>query len=127
MSGNSSDIISILKHNEMYHGEAVGLVVGQDELFSKLEARNFPVSPDVVFPIDRFDFIVIDYQSIDAESLLNWLSYLRKNGIMILDITYTDYDWKDKYVSEFGGFFGTKVKFGVREYLVIKEGTDYGN
>ena len=129
MSGFREDVISILKQNNMYHKEAIGLIKGHldDGLFETLQEEKFPVSKKFEKFVLYFDYIVLNNFQEDVETLLFALASVSTGGLIVLEITDSEYTYQDRYVSQFGLFSVTKVKYEDRTYLVFRNGLEYGN
>ena len=130
MSGFKDDVISILKQNGMYHKEAIGLIkysrLLKSSLVDTLQKEGFPVTEKFEKFVIRFDYIVLGTEYLSIPMLLSALSHLSVGGLLVLELnSYQSY--KDRYTSLFGNFSATKVKYDGRQYLVIRNGADYGN
>jgi hypothetical protein len=129
MSGFKEDVISILKHNNMYHRDASGLILGKTVnrgLVKELQEKMFPVVDHYEKFIVRFDYIVIGLLRVDVTTLIKAFATVNTGGLIILELdNYTDFE--NKYTSLFGGFSADVVKYEDRGYLVIHSGVDYGN
>ena len=129
MSGYKDDIISILKHNSMYHREATGLILGQSggrELLEHLESKMFPVIGKYEKSIILFDYIVLNRYQVDVPSLIKAFSSVSVGGIIVLELD-GETDYGKNYYSQFGGFSANKIKYDDRYYMVIHSGVDYGD
>lgn len=129
MSGYKDDVISILKHNNMYHRDATGLLRGRSgngDLLATLEKEGFPVVSQYQKFVVRFDYIVLNNFYADMKELLRALEEVNTGGLIVIEVR-ADENYKPKYTSIFGGFSVDKVKYENREYLVIHSGVDYGN
>lgn len=129
MSGFKDDVISILKTHGLPQREGGGWIVRSDksedgrELFFALTNKGFPVT---MYPEDFmvFDYVVMDKENTTVPNLVEAMTHLHIGGILIIEGVP---EYHKKYVSIFGNFTGTKVKYDNREYLVIHSGMDYGN
>jgi hypothetical protein len=131
MNGLSEDVIGILKNNLMYHNKSIGYIQGissdgrMGNLLDDLYIRGLQVTgikEDV-----PYDYIVISRKSLNARVLLKSLTSIAKGGIIILEITGREVDYMDKYGNITSNFYGTKVIYGDRSYLILHLEFDYGN
>lgn len=131
MSGFNSDIVSILKHNNMYHDKSLGFVAGVlsdgrmgnllDHLFS-LKLKVSGQRGDATW-----DYIIIPTTILSTRTVLMALSSINTGGIVILEITEKQNKYQDKYLRVGGNTTATKVQYEDRYYLVLHQGEDYGN
>jgi hypothetical protein len=128
MSGFRDDVISILRQNDLYHKTATGLVLGKsnDGLLEELQKKGFPVIGHFEKDVILFDYIVMNRFYEDARSLMSAFASVNVGGLIIMELDDGD-DYGKTYVSQFGSFTATKVKYGDNQYLVIHSGVDYGN
>lgn len=128
MNGFSNDVVSMLKHSYMYHGESIGLVIGNNELASTLESLGLLVSVDDKLS-DNWDYIVVSGENVGVRVLIKCLTQLRNCGIIILELTNKPNvkKYADRYSNASAGFYATKVMYDDRVYLIIHQGYDYGN
>jgi hypothetical protein len=133
MSGFKDDILAILRDNVMLHGEAMGLIMNgavdddSRELLKDLQSRKFPVTDRVDKHVFLFDYIVLPRYLSTAAALLRALSLVGRLSVIIMDISNVADYYNSRYTTQFGDFTANKVKYQDRTYLVIKNGTDYGN
>lgn len=133
MNGFKDDVISILKDNTMFHADASGWIVQQhtlpktSELIRELQDRKFAVIGRHNKEVFRFDYVVISKEHLTPNWLLAAFAKLSENGIIIIELEDNSLAFANQYVSRFGGFTGTKVKYNGNYYLVIHSGVDYGN
>jgi len=133
MNGFSQDIISILKHNVMYHHSAIGLILNGDEfpnsfsLVQVLRLNRYLIETKIDKMI-KYDYIVINRGSLNVRMFLSCLTSLSAGGILILEITGSDSRYEDKYLNLIGGTMSaTKIRYEDRSYIVIHTGEDYGD
>lgn len=130
-----SDIISILKHNNMFHKESIGLVVGSDNLNSRYkELKNFLQQYELVvlgrrYMSNKFDYIVILEGQVSTRTILMALHDIANMGVIIIEITGRDNKYEDRYrgVSAINNIHATKVFYEDRVYLVLHPEGEYGN
>jgi hypothetical protein len=133
MSGFREDVLAILRDNVMLHGEAMGLIMNgavdddSRELLKDLQNRKFPVTDRVDKHVFLFDYIVLPRYLSTAAALLRALSLVGRLSVIIMDISNVADYYNSRYTTQFGDFTANKVKYQDRTYLVIKNGTDYGN
>jgi hypothetical protein len=133
MSGFKDDVLAILRDNVMLHGEAMGLIMNgavdddSRELLKDLQSRKFPVTDRVDKHVFLFDYIVLPRYLSTAAALLRALSLVGRLSVIIMDISNVADYYNSRYTTQFGDFTANKVKYQDRTYLVIKNGTDYGN
>jgi hypothetical protein len=133
MSGFKDDVLAILRDNVMLHGEAMGLIMNgavdddSRELLKDLQNRKFPVTDRVDKHVFLFDYIVLPRYLSTAAALLRALSLVGRLSVIIMDISNVADYYNSRYTTQFGDFTANKVKYQDRTYLVIKNGTDYGN
>jgi hypothetical protein len=133
MSGFREDVLAILRDNVMLHGEAMGLIMNgavdddSRELLKDLQSRKFPVTDRVDKHVFLFDYIVLPRYLSTAAALLRALSLVGRLSVIIMDISNVADYYNSRYTTQFGDFTANKVKYQDRTYLVIKNGTDYGN
>lgn len=130
MSGFKDEVISILRQNGMYHREALGLIKETGfltpTLLPALQAEKFPVTDKFGKPVLNFDYVVLSQEYNSLNQLLTGLASLSIGGLLILEVT-NQTAYRDRYVSLFGNFSVTKVKYPGRTYLVFRNGIDYGD
>jgi len=129
MSGFKDDVISILRHNSILQKESVGFVMTEtstlaEELFQELKERKFLVTNKRTKLVLQYDYVVIP-SGYNWENFLYAFSVLSTGGVIVLEAN--EKVWSDKYVSLFGGFTGTKVRYEDRIYIVIHGGVDYAD
>ena len=128
MNGFSSDVISILKTNGVLEREGAGLIFTDTssdagDLFETLLKDKYVVANKRTKIVFNYDYVIIP-KGWNWEVLLYAFSVVSIGGAIVLEVSKF---WQDRYVSRFGEFTGTKVKYGDNYYLVIKNGLDYGN
>lgn len=133
MNGFSYDIISILKHNVMYHYSTIGLILNGEECEDTKELLNHLstfgyMAEDNLDKLTRYDYIVINRTNLTIRKFLSCLTSLDRGGIIILDVTGSDSKYEDKYLNMIGGTMSaTKLRYEDRSYIVIHTGEDYGD
>lgn len=130
MNGFELDIISILRHNNMFHQESMGLIMGcgtgyAGNLLDMLYAYKLKVSGKSEKV--RWDYIVIPSYILSIRTLFQALDAVNHNGIVIAEITGKDDKYLDRYKTRLGGLTVTKVLYDNRAYLIIHAGEEYGN
>lgn len=129
MSGFREDVITILKHNNMFHREAMGWVREQpgSGLAEDLQKLHFPVTTKFEKSVIRFDYIVLNRNYETVNYLMQALAIVSVGGLIIMELDDGS-EYNSDYVSLFGGFSANRVKFGEdRYYLVIHNGVDYAD
>ena len=133
MNGFKDDVLSILRDNVFLHKEALGLVVfGNEipearELLEDLEERKFPVAGKTEKLVVLFDYIVLHRDAVNLPSMLQAINDLSNGGIIILDVSDEPENYENSYISHFGNFSISKVKYDTRAYLILHPGVDYAN
>ena len=129
MSGFKDDIISILRHTNMFHRESIGLIRGDSlrvkELLDYLGDRKL-LADIKVYPITTYDYVVILSEDVSTPNVLKSLAILNTGGIIILEITEKQRKYQEKYL-RIGSMSATKLHYEDRYYLVIHAGEDYGH
>lgn len=128
MNGFSTDIVAILKTNGVLEREGAGLILTDtsreaNELFEALSKDKYVVANKRTKIVFNYDYVVLPL-GWNWETLLYALSVISEGGVIVVQANRY---MQDRYVSKFGGFTGTKVKYGDNYYIVIKNGLDYGN
>ena len=135
MNGFKDDIVSILKHNMMFHRSSIGLLIGVDsdqrlkELMALLDEASL-ISTGIESP-DRWyitwDYILIPKGKARISTLLKSLSCLNTGGIIIVEITGLNEFFQDKYKNLAIGMNATKVIYEDRSYMILHRGEEYGH
>ena len=130
MSGFNDDIVSILKHTNMYKGTALGFISGSstNERMADLQLHLMRLGC-IVSGTDRgsitWDYIVIPNEFVSARTVLLALSSINAGGIIILEISEAQRKY-EKYLRIGTNQSATKVQYEDRYYLIIHTGEDYG-
>jgi hypothetical protein len=127
MNGFEADIVSILKHNNMLHSESRGLVLHEEEFVYKLWEQYKVVASFEIGSLTKYDYIVLDGKVLTVPRLVEALSLLSENGLLVLEVTIEEGKFSKRYLSKFANFTATKVKYEERVYMIIHQGVDYGN
>lgn len=128
MNGFSNDVRAILKANGLLEKEGAGLVLTDTsrdamDLYTELLKEGYVVANKRTKVVFNYDFIVMPI-GWNWETLLYAFSVLSVGGAVVIQANQY---MQDRYISRFGGFTATKVKYGDNYYVVIKNGLDYGN
>lgn len=128
MNGFSNDVKSILKTNGLLQKEGAGLVLTDTsrdamDLYDELLKDGYVVANKRTKSVFNYDYVVMPI-GWNWETLLYSLSVLSVGGAIIIQANQY---MQERYVSRFGEFTGTKVRYGDNYYIVIKNGLDYGN
>lgn len=129
-SGFNADIINILKSNNLFHSESLGLLVGvsTDGKMGNLLYILFSYNLNVTGNFEAyFDYIVVPSSYSSIRTLVKCLTSLSNCGIIILELSDNNRKYENKYRNMIGNFSAVKVVYENRAYLIIKLGEDYGN
>lgn len=131
MSGYKDDIVSILKHNNMYHNLALGFISGilSDGRMGNLldHLHNLGLKVSGKRGDATWDYIVIPNKIVSARTILMALSSINAGGIVILEISEAQRKYQEKYLRIGTNQSATKVNYEDRYYLIIHTGEDYGH